>query len=76
MPQNLKEKGPRHRVKCLRDIKLQKYARLFLLMKKPCSLLHKHEIVLNKSSFDEGTLDGRDHFLQLWSKPIGQQLRN
>jgi hypothetical protein len=41
-------------------------------MKESGSLLHQHEVILDKPPFDEGTLIWRDQPVKLASQPVGK----
>jgi len=43
---------------------------LFLLMQISCSVLNKHEVVQDESTFDESTLILCDHLVKPTSQPV------
>jgi hypothetical protein len=49
---------------------------LLLLVEEPSRLLHKHEVVLDKSTFDECTLYRGNQPMHLSCQPISKQLGN
>lgn len=72
--QHFEEKGPRHRVKGLRYIKLEQQFGDFPLAKKHSRPLHILVVVKYGTPLDEGTLVFPHKLLQARRQPVRQQL--
>lgn len=72
MPQGLKQKGPRHRVKCFSNVQFEKKAKDLLPVQSLHRLLHEHEIIVYASPSNKRTLICSNHGVQARCQAVGK----